>query len=138
MGGHLRDLIHDLGVTGLEKMVQTQLSRHVFVSQVQVYWIMLGDPENGIFPARSNEELEVTLLPRGGRVGRRRKEGVWPESGMMRSSSDSTESGNTLEERVVCNGLREDSGSVQEQDRTPEEGVACTTSQGGRAVVVQV
>ena len=53
-------------------------------------WIMQGDPQYAFVLAGSNEETEVALLPRDERVAAQ-EEAVWPQAGLMISSSDSTE-----------------------------------------------
>ena len=44
------------------KLVQAYQNRCLFVDQVQVYWILEGDPRYAFVPASSNEEIKVTLV----------------------------------------------------------------------------
>ena len=74
-----------------------------------------------------NDEIEVTLVPRDERVV---AQDVWPETGFVRSGSESTESC-VLEEHGVCNGPQEDGESVEEQDQIPGEPVLVNAPQGG-------
>ena len=53
-------------------------------------------------------------------------QGVWPEIGLVRSGSESTDS-QIFEEHVFCNRRPEDGGNVTEQDQTLAERVACNT-----------
>ena len=79
------------------------------MSQVQVYWILLCDPQYSFVPAGSNEETETSLGPVSEEGTRSPEPGIWDDS-------------RTLEERAVA--------GVQEHDWTPGEGVACDASQG--------
>ena len=83
-----------------------------------------------LVPAGSSDEIEVTFLPRDERVVAR-DGGVWLEAGCVSCARESTDS-RTLEELVVCSGPHEGGGSVQAQDQTLGEGVACDTLEGER------
>ena len=48
----------------LDTIVQAPQSGGFLVGQVQVYWILQGDPQYALVPAGSNEEIEITLVPR--------------------------------------------------------------------------
>ena len=52
-------------VMGIYKMVQALQRRTCLVNHVQVYWIIQGDQRCAFFPNGTNNEIELTLVPRG-------------------------------------------------------------------------
>ena len=48
----------------LDTVVQALQSGGFLVGQVQENWILQGDPQYALVPAGSNEEIEITLVPR--------------------------------------------------------------------------
>ena len=48
----------------LDKMVQALQSGSFFVDQGQVQWVLQGDPQCAFCPASSNEDIEISLVPR--------------------------------------------------------------------------
>ena len=92
---------------------------------VQVCWMMQGDPQYAFFPAGTNDEREVTLVPRHERVVAQ-DVCVWLETGIVRSGSENTDSC-ILEGHVVGNGPHEVRESVKEEDQSSEARVTFHT-----------
>ena len=85
--GHLRDHIHEMANHGIGQNGSCSSMKDVLVDHVQVYWFLQVVPQRAFVPAGSNEEIDVVLMPRDERVVTQ-EEGVWPEAGLIRSSSD--------------------------------------------------
>ena len=68
---------------GGHKMVQALQRSYVFVDAVQVCWMMQGDPHYAFLPAGTNDEIEITLVPRDeGAVAQ--DEDVWLQTGFAK------------------------------------------------------
>ena len=94
-------------------MVEALQCTNFLVDQVQVCCMMQGD--YAFFLAGTNDEIEVTLVPRDERVAAS-DGGVWPETGFVRSGSESTDSWITLEGTCGLQWAQDDGESVMEHD----------------------
>ena len=54
----------------MTKEVRQAIFEHFLVDEVQVYWILKGDPQYAFVPAGSNDEIEITLAPKHWRARR--------------------------------------------------------------------
>ena len=101
----------------MDKIVQALQSKKNLVDQVQLNWIFAGDPQYAVVPAGSNDDMEITQVPR-----------EWPVSSRTGFcvKSDSDDDTRKNKNFGAWERDRKKSGSsVQEHDRTPGEGVAC-------------
>ena len=99
------------------------------VEQVQVCWILQGDPQYTFFTAGSNEETEISLVPRDRKTVVSEHFAKPAAPGFyVRSDSDSTQSRITFEELVAWNLTSECADRVEGHDRTPGEGVSLDAS----------
>ena len=99
-GSHSQDYLHELG---FDKLVQTLQRRNVLVDQVWVYLITPGDPQEAFVPAGSNDEVDVTLLPRNEWRPGLSEEGINLAARCFREKRQQTS-----EARVACNTPLED------------------------------
>ena len=113
--GHFREHSLELGSHGLGQ----NGFRHF---KVGTWWSAVC-----LVPAGSNEEIEISFVPRHWPVS---AEGTKPpEPGFYVRSVGEGEDSRTLEEAVAWNRLQEGGGRKQEHDQTSGEGVACDTLQ---------
>ena len=48
----------------MDEMVQAMHRRKFQADQVQVFWMIQGDPQYAFVPTGTNDEIEITLVPR--------------------------------------------------------------------------
>ena len=99
-------------VREMDKMVQALQRRSCLVDQSASYWMVQGDPQNAFVLAGTNDENDITLVPKDERTVAH-DEGTRPmAAGFVRSGGESDD-GRTPAEHVVCiNRSQEDGRSA--------------------------
>ena len=124
-GCHLRDLINELESRGNREDGPSNAKNSV--DQVQVSWMIHGDPQYAFFLAGTNDEIDFAVVPRSERRVAH-EEGVQPETVFGRRVSESTDS-RILEEHVLCSVHQADGECARDQGQTLEQRVTFNVAQ---------
>ena len=110
-------------------MVEAMESCGFIADQVKVYWMIQGDPQYAFLPAGTNDEIDLTLVPRNTWRPVVSEEVTKPDApGFCVTLDSESENSRTAEEHVVCNRPQEDGTSASGQDQPLEKRVTSNTS----------